>query len=188
MQSVSGEAPDRELVARVITRGDEASFRLLYERHTPRLLRLARNLTQGDDSDPRDLVQDTWIRAATRLSGFEWRSSLITWLSGILVNRMREIYRERARGELVELTEDIGDWPLPPDVSGRLELESAIASLPPGGRTVLVLHDVEGYTHEEIAGFLGITPGTSKSQLCRARRAVVQFFQHERKGETYVRT
>ncbi len=178
---------DRELVARVVERGDESAFRHLHERHTPRLVRMARNLGQGR-SDPDELVQDAWVRAVARFAEFEWRSSLITWLSGILVNLVREEYRERERAAFIELNVAEEEWPPPPEIGDRLDLERALASLPPGGRTVLLLHDVEGYTHEEIAGFLSITIGTSKSQLCRARRAVVRFLSHQRKSPPYVRT
>lgn len=174
MQSVTVESTDQALVHRILSGDDEQAFRLLYRRHTPRLLRIARAVTSGRDIGPDDLVQDTWIRAAARLSTFEWRSTLITWLTGILVNRMREGHRREMLAEFGELNEAIGPWPEPPDPIDRIELENAIQALPPGGRTVLVLHDVEGYTHEEIAQLLDITSGTSKSQLCRARRAVVR--------------
>jgi RNA polymerase sigma-70 factor (ECF subfamily) len=182
------EPTDQELVVTILKEGDERAFRLLYERHTPRLLRLSRNLLFGQAIDPDDLVQETWIRAAARLASFEWRSSLITWLRGILVNLVREAHRARGHQLFVDLTDEVAAWPAPPDAAELGELEAAIASLAPGGRTILVLHDVEGYTHEEIAAFLEITPGTSKSQLCRARRSVVQFLNHERKKPTYVRT
>lgn len=88
---------------------------------------------------------------------------------------------------MIEITNEPEEWPEPPDVTERLELEHAVESLPPGARTILLLHDVEGYTHQEIAGFLDISPGTSKSQLCRARRAVIHFLKHERKNQSYVR-
>jgi RNA polymerase sigma factor (sigma-70 family) len=183
------ELPDRELVSRVLKEGDEQAFRLLHGRHTPQLLRLARNLLAEGISDPEDLVQESWIRAAGKLDRFEWRSSLSTWLCGILINLVREAHRRRDRAWFVELSEDIeGAWPDPPDPTQRIELERAIAALAPGGRAVLVLHDVEGYTHQEIGELLGISPGTSKSQLCRARRAVKEFLTHQPKNVPYVRT
>lgn len=170
---------DRELVDRIITGGDEQAFRLLYRRHTPRLQRLARVIASGRGLEADDLVQDTWIRAVARLSTFEWRSSLLTWLTGILVNRTREVHRREMLAEFSELTEAIGPWPAAPDPVDRIELEQAIQALPPGARTVLVLHDVEGYTHEEIALMLDLSAGTSKSQLCRARRAAVRLLTSE---------
>lgn len=182
------ERPDRELVSRILNGGDEAAFRLLHDRHTPRLLRVARNLLADSTADPQDLVQESWIRAARRLNRFEWRSSLSTWLCGILINLVREEHRRQDRAWVVELNDDVGPWPDPPDPVERLELERAIAGLPPGGRAVLVLHDVEGYTHQEIGEFLGISPGTSKSQLCRARRSVKDLLSHHSRNVPYVRT
>ena len=188
MQPLIKDKSDRELVAWILERKNEEAFDHLYRRHTPRLTRLAVNLVADHLLDPDDLVQDTWIRAAAKLSAFEWRSSLITWLSGILVNLVREAHRTRGLIRFVELTEDTAAWPAPPEVTDRLELQGAIARLAPGHRTVLVLHDVEGYTHEEIGELLDIAAGTSKSQLCRARRALVHFLNHERKNQPYVRT
>ena len=187
MQSLT-DVPDRELVARLIQREDEQAFRLLHRRHTPRLTRLARALASGHSIDTDELVQDTWIRAVSRLSSFQWRAPLVTWLTGILVNLFREALRARGKVRFVELSEDLAAWPSPPDIANRMELEQAIASLAPGHRTILLLHDVEGYTHEEIAELLAIAVGTSKSQLCRARRAVVHHLDHERRNAPYVRT
>lgn len=122
---------------------------------------------QGDADEANDVVQEAWIRAVRALGGFAWKSSLRTWLSGIVLNCCRE--RWMARGESLELVPDL--LPAPVDHADlRVDLERAIASLPTGYRTVVVLHDIEGYTHEEIAAHLGVEPGTSKSQLARARR------------------
>lgn len=188
MRPVSQDHPsDQELVAKVLNKRDEEAFRILYRRHTPRLTRLAMNLASDCRTDLEDLVQDTWVRAAAGLARFQWRSTLLSWLSGILVNRVREAYRSEGKYEVMELTEDlVASWPPPPEAMDRRELERAIAALPPRARAVLVLHDVEGYTHEEIAGLLQIEPGTSKSQLCRARRAVVRTLNPEPKDPTHV--
>ncbi|MBL8999014.1 MAG: sigma-70 family RNA polymerase sigma factor, partial [Gemmatimonadetes bacterium] len=149
-------------------RRDEEAFRSLYRRHTPALYALARRL-MADEQAAGDVVQDAWVRAVAGLGRFAWQSALRTWLSSIVVNCCRE--RWSARGDRFD------DIPL--DASARaddpllrVDLERALASLPTGYRTVLVLHDVEGYTHEEIAAQLGVEPGTSKSQLSRARRAL----------------
>jgi RNA polymerase sigma-70 factor (ECF subfamily) len=186
VQSLTG-TPDRELVDRLL-QGEEQAFRLLHRRHTPRLTRLARTFTSDHGIDSDELVQDTWVRAVDRLSSFQWRASLITWLTGILVNLFREALRARGGVQFVELSEEMVAWPAPPEVTDRMELERAIAALAPGHRTILVLHDIEGFTHDEIAELLGIAVGTSKSQLCRARRAVVHTLNHERKNGRYVRT
>lgn len=156
---------ERAWVEAVRRSGDEDAFRALYRQHTPALYLFALRLTGGRASDAEDLVQETWIRAVRALSRFQWRSSLRTWLSAILVN----CSREWGRGLL-----DVTDAP-EPAVAAReegdtIDLERAIARLPGGYRTVLILHDVEGYTHAEIGGMLGIEAGTSKSQLFHARR------------------
>ena len=172
------EKTDRVLVKRFLRAGDEAAFRALYRRHTPALYLLALRLAGGSEADAEDAIQDTWIRACRMLAGFEWRSSLRTWLAGILINRAREITRERRRRNEEELPDE-----LPVRIAARqgqaIDLEQAIARLPAGYRHVLVLHDVEGYTHEEISRLLEINVGTSKSQLYHARKAVRAMLQME---------
>jgi RNA polymerase sigma-70 factor (ECF subfamily) len=160
--------------------GDAAAWRVLYRRHTPGLLRLASLLAERrEDAD--DLVHDTWLRAARGASRFAGRSVVRTWLTGILLNCVREWRRTSYRVREVELPDDLPDRdPDPPLRVDRLDLERAVAGLPPGFREVLLLHDVEGYTHVEIADLLGIEAGTSKSQLSRARRAVVRALSPER--------
>ena len=113
----------------------------------------------------------TWLVAVQGLAGFRWESSLKTWLAGIAVNACREIRRRRARDSALirsEQREEASSLPI--QDAAKMDLERAVASLPEGYREVLVLHDIEGYTHEEIAALLGIDRGTSKSQLSRARR------------------
>ncbi|MEZ4589352.1 MAG: RNA polymerase sigma factor [Gemmatimonadales bacterium] len=167
---MSAGPTDRELVGSILATGDEAAFRALYRRHTPALYRTAVRLTEDRGGVAEDLVHDTWLRAAERLAGFEWRSALATWLTGILFNRVREIRREWTRRDAVSL--DLAPEPpaLPRSEEDRIDLERAIAELPPGYRAAVLLYDVEGFSHEEVAEILGIDVGTSKSQLSRARR------------------
>ncbi len=164
---------DRDLAASVVRSGDEAAFRDLYRRHTPALYRLALRLGGGDESWAEELVQRAWIRAVESLGAFGWRSALSTWLGGIAINCARELWREgRGRDEALDEQEDRAPM-AGASVAGaedRIDLERAIQRLPQGYRQVFVLHDVEGYTHEEIGGLLGIEAGTSKSQLSHARR------------------
>lgn len=122
---------------------------------------------QGDADEANDVVQEAWLRALRGLGGFTWKSALRTWLSGIVLNCCRE--RWVARGESLEIAPDLASA-ADDHADLRVDLERAIAALPTGYRTVVVLHDIEGYTHEEIAAQLGVEPGTSKSQLARARR------------------
>lgn len=170
--------PDRALVAAVLATGDERAFRLLYQRHTPRLYRMAVRLTGDRGGIAEDLVHDTWVRASAGLAGFAWRASLGTWLTGILINRAREQYREWAGEAGPPMTEPAADAPVPLD--DRLDLQAAVAALPPGYREAIVLHDIEGYTHEDIAVITGRDVGTSKSQLSRARRLLRRWLVPER--------
>jgi RNA polymerase sigma-70 factor (ECF subfamily) len=163
--------PDRSLVEAVVRDGDEVAFRKLYRRHTPRLYSLVLRVVGGAEMDAEDVIQDAWIRAASAMRRFRGDSSFGTWLTAIGLNAARDHLRRRGRWGV---TEDVDrmEIAVPAAPHGqRLDLERAIALLPPGCRTVLVLHDVEGFTHEEIAGHLGIAVGTSKSQLFAARRA-----------------
>ena len=162
---------DRRLVEAFLGRGDEVAFRALYRRHSPSLYRLAVRLVGTAGSDAEDVIQDTWLRAARGLAGFRWDSSLRSWLCGIAINRGREELRRRARpGTSVDDRLDDLAAAASARPERRIDLERAVSRLPDGYRTVLVLHDIEGHTHEEIARHLEIDPGTSKSQLSRARR------------------
>jgi RNA polymerase sigma factor (sigma-70 family) len=161
---------DHTLVAAIVTHGDEAAFRTLFRRHSPSLYALARRFMGGAAADAEDAVQETWIRACRRLDSFRWDSALKTWLAGILVNRCRELRRNAAPSREASARDDLAITPV--DEVLRVDLERAIGGLPEGYRNVVVLHDVEGYTHEDIARLLDIDAGTSKSQLSRARRAL----------------
>ncbi|HET9441420.1 MAG TPA: sigma-70 family RNA polymerase sigma factor [Longimicrobiales bacterium] len=162
---------DRELVENVVVDGDERAFRELYRRHTPRLYQLVMRLTECEP-DAEDVVQETWIRATEAAANFRWESSFGTWLTGIAINRFRELLRKRNRWPALTLEQVAEPAGRPEGLSDRIDLEKALSLLPVGYRTVLVLHDLEGYRHEEIAEQLGIAAGTSKSQLFHARRYV----------------
>lgn len=170
-----GAESDRELAARVVRDGDEEAFRGLFDRHSPRLLRFALRLTAGGAAAD-DVVQETWLRAVEGLGRFGWRSSFATWLQGIALNVLREAVREALRRRdgvpAPEAVARAGGG----DRAGRIDLERALARLPRGRRTVVVLHDLYGYKHAEIAESLGISVGTSKSQLHAARRELAAFF------------
>lgn len=164
------ETADRVLADRVLEDGDEAAFRALYRRHTPHLLQFALRVLGGSEHDAEDVVQETWIRAVGALERFEWRSAFRTWLIGICLNRARDRLRKPSRE--VQPEEPLEVATPPASVPDRVDLENAISALPDGYRTVLVLHDVEGFSHEEIGERLGIAAVTSRSQLSRARSAV----------------
>jgi RNA polymerase sigma-70 factor (ECF subfamily) len=169
--TAGGDDVDRQLVAALVRRRDEPAFSSLYDRHTTYLYRFALRLTSGDEDVAQDLVHDAWVRAVQRVAAFEWRSTLRTWLAGFVVSLWRE--RQRLESREMPLDDSHGDngAVLPASID-RLDVERALASLAPGFREVVVLHDIEGYTHEEIAVMLGVQPGTSKSQLSRARAAL----------------
>ena len=176
---------DRSL-AELVLGGDELAFRQLYGRHTPRLYLLVLRFLGGAEADAEDVVQDTWLKATERLGTFRWEASFGSWLSAIGLNVARESLRKRGRRE--EQWSDESDYagPAPRDKVDPLDLERAIRKLPDGYRTVLLLHDVEGYRHEEIAEQLGISAGTSKSQLFHARRAMRASLGGYGKDDTHV--
>ena len=170
---------DVALIDLLAQSGDARAFDVLYRRHTEQLYAIALRLTR-DREAAADAVHDAWLRAAESVAGFERRSSFRTWITGILINCVREIERSRRRMASVELDDELmpeivdpmSAAPLNTAGIDPLDLEAAIAALPPRFRQVLVLHDVEGFTHEEIAAALGLVAGTSKSQLARARQRV----------------
>lgn len=168
---------DRRLVGAYLERRDEGAFLALYDRHTTGLFRFAARLAGGPGAEAEELVQESWIRALEALPRFRWESSLRTWLCGFVLNgwrnRRSRVLRETRLALVVGGRE--GDEPGPEagaDPATGRAVERALEGLPDGYRAVLLLHDLEGYTHEEIARALGITAGTSKSQLHRARRVV----------------
>jgi RNA polymerase sigma-70 factor (ECF subfamily) len=167
---------ERALVSRFLAERSDAAFAALYTRCAPRVYGLIVRLLGARGATADDAFQDTWMRAIAGLPAFAWRSSLSTWICGIAVNRCREARRANARDAVPDTAQVLPlvepPAPAPFDRASRIDLERAVAGLAPGYREVLVLHDVQGFTHEEIATLLGIEPGTSKSQLSRARRAM----------------
>lgn len=161
---------DGELIEALLDSRSEAAFRELYRRHTPRLLQFVARVLGGFAGDAEDVVQDSWVKAVDNLSRFRGESSFGTWLTSIGLNTARNHMRKagRWRGFL----ESAEAKPRPAELTPeeRMDLEVVLAQLPDGQRVVLLLHDLEGYTHGEIGELLGIAEGTSKSQLSVARR------------------
>ena len=153
--------------------GDVAAFERLYRENVDRIFALCLRMS-GDAVRAQELTQDVFVRAWEKLAGFEGKSAFSTWLHRLAVNVVLGSRRaEGIRVGKVFGTDDLEAYETPtrpPDPGDRLDLERAIATLPPGARTVFVLHDVEGYKHEEIAELHGIAVGTCKAQLHRARR------------------
>ncbi|HLW80200.1 MAG TPA: RNA polymerase sigma factor [Terriglobia bacterium] len=164
---------ERALVDRFLADRDERAFREIYRQHCPALYGFARNLLERDVA-VEDIVQEAWLRAVRRLPSFDGRSSLRTWLIGFVVNCCRESWRDARRHGTEQVADDLRKDAAQPAESHaeKLDLERALARLAPGYRTVLLLHDLQGMTHEEIGELLEIAPGTSKSQLARARQVL----------------
>jgi RNA polymerase sigma-70 factor (ECF subfamily) len=171
---------DREIAQRLARDGDPIAFEQLYLRHTPMLYAIALRTTHNVH-DSEDAVHDTWVRAVAGLQRFRGDSTLKTWLTGVLINRLRERAREHQHDSLGEVPELASGEPvtLPTNID-PIDLSRALDVMPDGYHEVLLLHDVEGFTHEEIGEVLGIEPGTSKSQLTRGRRWLRKKLEGER--------
>ena len=160
-----------QLIARVRA-GDSAAERALYDAHVDRVYRLAFRLA-GDDSLAQDFTQETFIRAFDRLDSFRGDAAFSTWLhtitTTVVLNGLRKVKRFRQRETDIDDAHAIGVTKREAEPDLKARLTKAINELPEGYRTVFVMHDVEGFTHEEIGAALGVETGTSKAQLSRAR-------------------
>lgn len=163
-------------LARRAAEGEDAAFEALYHRHFRRVYSLCLRML-GNPTEAEDLTQETFANLYRKVGSFRGDSQFTTWLHRMTVNQVLMHFRKRSvkmekttvEGEtpiqIVKGTENANRMP----VIDRIALENAIQQLAPGYRSVFVLHDVEGYEHEEIAKMLGIAEGTSKSQLHKAR-------------------
>ncbi|NIW35163.1 MAG: sigma-70 family RNA polymerase sigma factor [Gemmatimonadetes bacterium] len=162
---------ESQLIERVLN-GDPVAERQLYDAHVDRVYRLAYRMT-GEDDLAQECTQEAFIRAFDRLSQFRGDAAFSTWLHSITVSVVYNVMRKvtRLRNRHVEMDETLGlsesRNAAEPDLKGRLA--AAIDELPQGYKTVFVMHDIEGYKHDEIAQALGVRTGTSKAQLSRAR-------------------
>jgi RNA polymerase sigma-70 factor (ECF subfamily) len=160
-----------ELIARVVG-GDRLAARELYDAHVDRVFRLAFRLT-GESELARELTQETFIRAFAQLGRFRGESALSTWLHRVTIsvvsNAMRKVKRLRTRETDLDEAGFLTIESRTADPDLRDKLHRAIDELPEIYRTTFVMHDVEGYTHEEIANVLGVAEGTCKSRLSVAR-------------------
>lgn len=156
--------------------GDVRAFEQIYRSHAARIHGLCLHLLQ-DAALAEDCVQETFINAWRYLARFEARASLATWLHRIAVNAA--LSRSQRRRDLFEIDEQVEHSVDLGDVGKQLDLEQALAQLPPGARHVVVLMGVYGHTHEEAAEILGIAIGTCKAQLHRARKLIAKQLAHE---------
>jgi len=157
--------------------GDRRAFERLYRQHVNRVFSLCARMV-ADRDRAEELTQDVFVRAWEKLHLFRGESSFSTWLHRLTVNLVLNARKteSRTRSRFEENDDEAGGMDALPGVVGMplapgdlLDLEEAIEKLPPGARRVFVLHDVEGYKHEEIAEMLGVTSGATKAQLHRAR-------------------
>lgn len=167
---------DRQLVARA-REGDVGAFEALYRAHVGRVHAVCLRIA-ADSRTAEEFTQETFVRAWEMLGSFRGESAFGTWLHRIAVNTsLMNLRAHRRRTALVGTADAEGFSVHTDDPHGTMDLEAAIASLPPQARAVFVLHDIEGYRHEEIAGAMDITSGTSKSQLHRARMLLKEMLQ-----------
>lgn len=155
---------------RLAAGGDARAIRSLYDRYAPRVYAVVRRIA-GDDDLAQDYAQEAWIRAIRALPTFRGDARFSTWLHRIAVNAALQALRkaETRRKREGPAPVDVPIAPAHKDSLLQKQLERALDGLPEGMRRVIILHDVEGYTHEEIGDVLGVTAGTSKSQLFKAR-------------------
>ena len=178
-----GAIPEAELaplsdraLALAAGNGDTQAFEQLYERHNRRVYSLCLRMTQNV-AEAEDLAQEAFIQLFRKIGSFRGDSAFTTWLHRLVVNQVLMHFRKRSvklertteEGETPEQVVRGTENPNKMRVLDRISLDHALKQLPPGYRSVFVLHDIEGHEHEEIAKILGVAVGTSKSQLHKAR-------------------
>lgn len=172
---------NEQLTIRRAIEGDEAALRALWTRHAPHIDMVVRRLVGFDQDLAEDIAQEVWIQIFRALPGYRGDSQFSTWAHRIAVNRTLNALRRTKRLAAIEtpVEEDTAAVEMDTERSFvAASIEQATAKLSPGARTVFVLHDVEGFTHEEIAEQLGITSGGSKSQLFKARAKLRKLLAH----------
>ena len=164
-------SPTDQITIRRAINGDERALRAIWTQHAPRIDALVRRLV-GDPDQAADVAQEVWIQIFRALPGYRGDSQFSTWAHRIAVNRTLNALRSLRRVSRIEVDIEEDSSVVEHDGDRAMlaqTIDEAARKLSPGARMVFVLHDVEGYTHEEIATELGITSGGSKSQLFKAR-------------------
>jgi RNA polymerase sigma-70 factor (ECF subfamily) len=164
---------DEELIHLVVER-DESAFRALYRRHSPRLKSVVSRLLARRPHDVEDVLQETWLAACRSLRAFRGDAKFSTWLASI---GLRIAWRRLRADPVAEVGLDDSLRQAPASETDRLDLERSLTHLSDSQRAVLVLHDAQGFTHDEIGALLGIPAGTSRSLLTRGRRLVRQLLK-----------
>ena len=171
---------EKETIQRAV-QGDEAAMRVLWSRHAPHVDAVVRRLVGNDMDLAADIAQEVWIQIFKALPQYRGESQFGTWAHRIAVNRTLNALRKTRRLAKIETTVEEDSALVEPTPERNLmmqTIQSAATKLSPGARAVFMLHDVEGYTHEEIATRLGITSGGSKSQLFKARAKLRTLLAH----------
>jgi len=169
------------LTIRRAINGDEAALRALWTRHAPHIDLVVRRLVGSDHDLAADIAQEVWIQIFRALPSYRGDAQFGTWAHRIAVNRTLNALRKTRRLASIETEVEEDSALSEPDTDRSIvaqSLDEAAANLSPGARTVFLMHDVEGYTHEEIAAELGITTGGSKSQLFKARTKLRKLLAH----------
>jgi RNA polymerase sigma-70 factor (ECF subfamily) len=177
------KSADLDLISR-IRGGDGLAFEQLYKQHSTRLYNLASRM-MGTHGEADDLLQDIFLLAYRKLGSFRGESSLGTWLYRLAMNHCLDVLRNRQTrmGQQTDSLDEPDAEPVAARVSvvgavSRIDLERAIATLPPACRAAFLLHDVEGFGHQEVGTMLGISEGTSKSQVHKARMRIRSYLAH----------
>jgi RNA polymerase sigma-70 factor (ECF subfamily) len=184
VDSPSRPATDEAVDVALAQSGDHRAFERLYRNHAGRVYALARRMAGPDPAD--ELTQDVFVRAWEKLGTFRGEAAFGTWLHRLAVNLILSQRSRRGRDQArLESGDDV--LALRPAAMGvgpetRMDFETAIGRLPEGARQIFVLHDVEGYKHEEIGALLGVAVGTSKAQLHRARMLLRGHMEPREKG------
>jgi RNA polymerase sigma-70 factor (ECF subfamily) len=183
LELVPGDRDGELALARLASSGDESAFERLYRAHSGRVFSLCLRMS-GSRLIAAELTQDVFVHVWERLSTWRGESALSSWIYRLTVNLVLSNVRGERRRQKREMTEDEGTegrepkaesvGVRPASVGEAIDLERAIAALPAGARTVFVLHDVEGYKHDEIAKMTGTAEGTCRAQLHRARKLLIQ--------------
>ncbi len=191
VKEVHEQPTDLELARRAAA-GDAAAFEEIYRRHFRRVYALCLRML-GNPAEAEDLTQEVFLNLYNKIGTFRGESAFSTWLHRLTVNQvLMHLRRKSTRSEqtteegetpvqIVQGTEDPSRMP----IIDRIALEKAIAQLPPGYRTVFVLHDIEGYDHDEIARMMGTSSGTSKSQLHKARLKLRNLIRQQAQEATH---
>jgi len=197
-QRPSNEFNEADAIERA-KQGDAEAFQALYDRHKRRVYSLCLRMT-ANTAEAEDLAQEAFLQLYRKIGTFRGESAFSTWLHRLSVNVVLMHLRKKSLPvvSLEETTQGSGEEDTPKKDFGaddvalagsidRLQLQRAVDSLPPGYRTIFVLHDVEGYEHNEIAGIVGCSIGNSKSQLHKARmklRDLLKLNRAEKAGKS----